>query len=120
MAALNLFVNYKLKKTKLVTTGAVEDVVTVKTRLDPVNDPLPTPVTNTQNALGGSLAGGVARVQFVSSSAWGYHSVAGQVATDAYTFAANTPQILLMREGDVFYLFTAAAATIQAIVLDDK
>jgi hypothetical protein len=114
MAALPLVVNYRNKKATLAMTGGAEDVVTVATNLatPPAN---PTP---TQLRFGGNMPGNRATIQMVSTVAWLYHSVVGQVGTDGFPVAANQPQTLTFQDGDVFYIQGASAANLHVLVVN--
>lgn len=116
MAALPLLVNYRNLKTGLAMTGGAEDVVTLTTNAPPGQfvGAAPSMVTR----FGGNMPGNRATIQMVSTVAWLYHSVAGQVGTTGYPVAANQPQTLTFQDGDVFYIQGASAATLHVLVVN--
>lgn len=115
MADLALVANYRNKKcpgATLIMSGA-EDAVTVST-----NNPISgTPGTATQTRFGGSMPTDRATIQMVCATAWTYHSLVGQVATDGYPVAANQAITLTFQDGDVFYVLGTAAAVLHAVVV---
>lgn len=114
MAALTLFANYRNKKVagSLMTMSATEDTVTVQVNA-PANG---TPGTPMQTRFNANMATNRAAVQFISTAAWSYHSVAGQVATDGYPVAANQALTLTFQDGDIFYVL-GTAVVLHALVV---
>jgi hypothetical protein len=95
-----------------MTMSGTEDVVTVQTN-SPVNGAAGTAM---QTRFNGNMPSNRATVQLMSTAAWSYHSVAGQVATDGFPVAANQSITLSFQDGDVFYVL-GTAVVLHALVV---
>jgi len=114
MTAFALPATYRDRKIPGIALSGAEDVITVSTNGAPAGAPQ-AQASTMSTRFGGNMPQARATVQFIGTAAWGYHSVAGQVATDAYPVAANQPITLILADGDVFYVL--GTGTLHALVV---